>query len=666
MPADDVVSTDGVVGPDGFVAGSVGSVGTGSVGTGGVGFDGAGGAEGGGVSTPAPRTPPEGELLLSQVPPEHDPAEVDLPAGFAVRLAAVATREEVLDVVAEEAVAALGAQMVNISVFEDGDPTRLRLIRARATPSAVAADFATYDAYGPYPSADCLRTGQPVLLRSLAERDARYPSLAGVRIDLTGFAVLPIPFGDRALGILGIGWREPQAFPAAQVAVLEAIATLCGTALARADLYRAEQQARRSAERLAERLAVLQQLTTQLAAASDESGVAEIVISTAMDAFGADAATVAGIEPGGQQLRLLASRGIASSSPQAWARSPIDDLPLARDVVRSARPVFVTSFTDRDARYPEMADAGVAQEAWANLPLTVHDRVVGVAAFGWSAPRSFSDEDAGRLSTLAAHTAIALDRAQLLSAAQTVAETLQRALLPGLTAEAEGWQLAARYAPAVEGTQVGGDWYDAFTLPDGRIGLALGDVMGKGVQAAAVMGSVRAALRAFATVDASPDVVLAELDAYLAAFGHEEIITCCYAVLTPATGEVVHANAGHLPPLVVSRSGARWLDELTSPPLGVGPASGARGGDASGSRTLRTTLAPGEVLLLYSDGLVEDRHRPLADGLDALRTTARRLAVTADLDRAVRGLVQDLTHGAPNVDDLALLAVRRSTRGRRR
>jgi serine phosphatase RsbU (regulator of sigma subunit) len=554
-------------------------------------------------------------------------------------------------VVAEEGARVLGAVMVNISLLDDSHPGLLRLIHTRDTPQQVRTDFSTYPVDGPFPARDAIATGRPVLLRSLTERDSRYPALASVAVDLQAFACLPLTHGSRVLGVIAFGWPDRRRFPPRQVAVIEAVADLCAAALARADLFGAEQRARRAAERLTYRLEALQQLTTQLAAASDLDAVADVVLSTGMQAFGADAASLVRVEPGGERLHLVASLGMSPSRVAAYGSFALADSPLARDVVASGAPVLVTSCADRDARYPDMADMGVAQEAWANLPLVAQGRVVGIAAFGWDRPRMFTDEDVTLLSTLAAHTALAMDRAQLLAATKNVAETLQRALLPGVTASAAGWQLAAHYAPAVEGTQVGGDWYDAFALPDGRIGLVVGDVMGKGLRAAAVMGSVRSALRAFATLDPSPEVVLSELDAYLSRFGEDEMVTSCYGVLTPSTGELVYASAGHLPVLVVGPQGARWLAEATSPPLGV-PTGAPR-------TAVRTHVAVGEVLVLYSDGLVEDRHRPLTEGLDELARAAVHLSAAAELQPAVEDLVSTLTHGAPNVDDLAVLTVRR-------
>jgi hypothetical protein len=285
-----------------------------------------------------------------------------------------------------------------------------------------------------------------------------------------------------------------------------------------------------------------------------------------------------------------------------------------------------------------MADMGVAQEAWANLPLVAQGRVVGIAAFGWDRPRMFTDEDVTLLSTLAAHTALAMDRAQLLAATKSVAETLQRALLPGVTASAAGWQLRRALRPRRRGHP-------------GRRGLV------RRLRAAPTAGSASSWVTSWARACArrpswgrcgrrcgpSPRSTLAggrlsELDAYLSRFGEDEMVTSCYGVLTPSTGELVYASAGPPARARGGPQGARWLAEATSPPLGV-PTGAPR-------TAVRTHVAVGEVLVLYSDGLVEDRHRR-DRGLDELARAAVHLSGGGRAAPAVEDLVGTLTHGAP-------------------
>jgi serine phosphatase RsbU (regulator of sigma subunit) len=225
--------------------------------------------------------------------------------------------------------------------------------------------------------------------------------------------------------------------------------------------------------------------------------------------------------------------------------------------------------------------------------------------------------------------------------------------------ELPGWDMATCYIPAVEGTQVGGDWYDAFRTRDGLIVLVLGDVAGKGIRAAAVMGAVRSALRAFATVEPTPATILTRLDAYFAAFKPDEMVTCTVAVLDPRTGVLAYARAGHLPALVVlpPPGPARWLDEATTPPLGANTIAGL---DQDAPREqAEAAVQPGQVLLLYSDGLLERRDCGLQDCLDDLADAASDLPVAPDLTQAVGELITTLRTPTSVVDDVAVLVLRR-------
>jgi signal transduction histidine kinase/DNA-binding response OmpR family regulator/anti-sigma regulatory factor (Ser/Thr protein kinase) len=191
-----------------------------------------------------------------------------------------------------------------------------------------------------------------------------------------------------------------------------------------------------------------------------------------------------------------------------------------------------------------------------------------------------------------------------------IASELQRGLLPDADVEAEALRLATYYRAGVEGTQVGGDWYDVIELGARRTALVLGDVMGRGVRAAAVMGQLRSAVRAYARLDLPPADVLEHLDGVVRELGEDQIVTCIYAVFDPYDRVLTYANAGHLPPLVRSAGGSVLrLPGASSPPLGaaVGPMAEER-----------IRLEPGDVLALYTDGLVERRDIDIDAGVDAL------------------------------------------------
>ena len=195
---------------------------------------------------------------------------------------------------------------------------------------------------------------------------------------------------------------------------------------------------------------------------------------------------------------------------------------------------------------------------------------------------------------------------------RSTAEVLQRSLLPHSLPDLEGLDLGAHYRPGAGHVDVGGDWYDVMPLPDGSVAVSLGDVMGKGVEAAVVMNEVRTAARAYVLLDPDPSTVLARLDHLVSASSSaEQVVTMVYAVVDPTRQELRLAVAGHPPPLLVPAGDApRMFDGPLGPALGIGVGPWP------------VSVLPWEVgtgLLLYSDGLVESRERDLFDGIEALR-----------------------------------------------
>jgi PAS domain S-box-containing protein len=228
-----------------------------------------------------------------------------------------------------------------------------------------------------------------------------------------------------------------------------------------------------------------------------------------------------------------------------------------------------------------------------------------------------------------------------------IAEELQRSLLPAETFDLEHLDVATYYRAGVEGTYVGGDWYDIIELPAGRTAFVIGDVMGRGVRAASVMGQLRSAVRAFATLDLPPDEVMRHLDVLVQDLAGDQIVTCVYAVFDPVGETLRYANAGHLPPLVASGpEGARRLT-AGGPPLGAGY------GDAA---TEEVPLGVGAMIVFYTDGLVEHRGQDIDIGIDALdREIGRHLGTSVvGLPEAI---VDSLLPEGPD-DDVAILVAR--------
>jgi PAS domain S-box-containing protein len=231
----------------------------------------------------------------------------------------------------------------------------------------------------------------------------------------------------------------------------------------------------------------------------------------------------------------------------------------------------------------------------------------------------------------------------------TIAETLQRSLLPERLPHIEGMEIAARYLPAGQGAAIGGDWYDALELPDGRVALVVGDVVGHGLRAAAVMGQLRNAFRAYGLAESSPAEVMARVNRLVMTSGDELMATVLYLVLDRENGQLTFASAGHPPPLVLAPEGVRFLEGGRAVPIGaVEPVL---------FREESAVLPAGAALLLYTDGLVERRDEPLARSLDALAEAA------GAADDGLEGLCDAVLAsvvgaGRMPSDDVALLAVR--------
>ncbi|WP_053226434.1 SpoIIE family protein phosphatase [Solirubrobacter soli] len=225
-----------------------------------------------------------------------------------------------------------------------------------------------------------------------------------------------------------------------------------------------------------------------------------------------------------------------------------------------------------------------------------------------------------------------------------IADHLQHSLLPAVTFAPDRLEVATFYQPGVAGTQVGGDWYDVIQVGAGRTALVIGDVMGRGVNAAAVMGQLRTAVRAYARLDLPPADILESLDAVVRDLGEVQIVTCVYAVFDPTDRSLIYANAGHLPPLLrVAGAPVRRLTGAAGPPLGAGPL------------TLEeevVELPVGGCLALYTDGLVERRDRNLDAGIDLL---AARFAAAAEPVAELPGVLVSALAPEGSDDDVAVL-----------
>ncbi|KAB2354561.1 SpoIIE family protein phosphatase [Actinomadura montaniterrae] len=281
------------------------------------------------------------------------------------------------------------------------------------------------------------------------------------------------------------------------------------------------------------------------------------------------------------------------------------------------------------------------------VPLIARGRVLGTFKLLRKPDRpGFDDLDLAMVDELARRAALCVDNGRLYRREVQVAQELQRSMLPADPPEVPGARVHYRYRPAGQAAQVGGDWFDAFPLPGRRLGIVVGDVMGHGLTSAAIMGQMRTAVRTLAVEDMRPDLLLRQLDALARRLGEGYVATCLYAVYDPVARRCSFANAGHVPPVLVSESGeSRVLPVPAGLPIGVG---------GEPFETMEIDVEDGSRLVLCTDGLLERRDRDIDQGLEKLRVLlagpARPLDATCDT------LLDVLATTAP-ADDIAIVAV---------
>ncbi len=401
------------------------------------------------------------------------------------------------------------------------------------------------------------------------------------------------------------------------------------------------------------RTARLQQATSMLAEALTVEQVVEVITEVGRTAIGAQRSAVALLDGG--RLRVINpgrhATGAVRRHPGHPAGQPGPDDPGHRHP-----PPGAGRGPRRAAGAAGRRPAGDASRArtsgpGSGLPLLAAGAPLGALRFSFGRPRKITEEERVFLEALAGQCALAVERAAMYEREHTTAETLQRSLLPDQLPIVPGLVMEARYLPVTRNMEIGGDWYDSFRLPDGRMAITVGDVMGKGLTAAAGMGRVRNALRALALTDPRPAAVLTGLDRLFSATELEEqVTTVAYLVIDPQTGDGLMGNAGHLPMLRLGPGTEPYLDETEAgTPLGW----------PSPRQQHPFRLPPGGTAVLYSDGLVENRLRGLDSGLNELVAVAARArsGVVDHPERLLSYLVDAMLAGHEQDDDVTVLVL---------
>jgi len=388
------------------------------------------------------------------------------------------------------------------------------------------------------------------------------------------------------------------------------------------------------------RLRDLQLISDTALSRLDHHDFLPVLLNRAKDILHADTAALLLLDSPSGQLVATAAAGLEEEVRQG-VRIPVGQ-GFAGRVAATARPVILDHVDHTTVLNPILMEKGI--RSLLGAPLIADGEVIGVLHVGSLTGRRFTTDDASLLQLAADRAALAV-RSLRSADDQIAAEALQRSLLPSALPRVPGVQIAARYVPG--SGVVGGDWYDVFVLPAGELGVVIGDVAGSGLTAAVVMGRMRSALRAYALESADPAEVLDRLDRKMQHFEPGALATVLYAVFDPALNRAHLASAGHLAPVAaVPGEKGSLVDMAGGLMIGV---------DAQARRRVTTVeIEQGEVLCLYTDGLVERRDYPLDEGLARLCR-----AVTAEAPEHVCASVMGAMVGSASVrDDIALVALR--------
>jgi PAS domain S-box-containing protein len=391
-----------------------------------------------------------------------------------------------------------------------------------------------------------------------------------------------------------------------------------------------EQAAREEAERVAELVSGMQLLVDAALAHRQIDDILSDLVTRVRGVLQADAASIHLVEEGDELVLRAASDG----GPGA----PFTGELFAARVAEAREPLLLQDPT------PEEVSSLIG------VPLLTEGEVGGVVVASAVAPRRFTADDLSILRLAADRVALAIDHARVYEREHRIAETLQRSLLPEHLPHLPGLAVAARYLPAAEEAEVGGDWYDVLSVPGGGVGLVMGDVAGKGLAAASMVGRLRSALRAYAMEGHAPARVLEQLNRLIWTEAEEsQMATLIYVVVDAAEGEVRWVNAGHPPPLLLDGDArAHYLEGGSSVPLGVLP--------FPDFEEVAVPMGPGGTVVLYTDGLVERPGEHIDQGLARLADAVSKAPIEPEqlCDHVLRELVPD--GGTP--DDVALLTLR--------
>ncbi|GIE50830.1 SpoIIE family protein phosphatase [Actinoplanes nipponensis] len=571
----------------------------------------------------------EKELLAARRAAEASERRVRVLQQIVADLAAAPTAAEAADAIVRAPGPAFGAASATVWLAQ---ADRDQLAAVAGTDSAALTD-------APVPRdssraiAEVARRGDLHVIGSLAEAEQHFPELADTmrRTARAAVVLLPLtaasaddPGAAEVLGVLGFDFATPRELTDSELRVVRLLGHQAGQALDRARLYD-------DARRREERATFLADTTRALEVLPRLMPRARTLVERMVPRVARWAAVRLQVGPAG----LLAEAGEPAPEPHRLADR-------VAEVLLSGQAQLT------DDKEP---DGGCAV-----LPLVANGRVFGTLALRPPLGRRTATAEVAFLRDLADRAALALENARLYEQERAIARTLQRSLLAGDLPADPRFAVETHYQAAAQDLEVGGDWFDAFLITPDKLAVVVGDVVGRGIDAATTMGQLRSAIRALASAEAGPARLLERLDRFVERVESARMATVAYAEIDLAANEMTYACAGHLPPLLAEPGESpRYLLDARSGAIGSRAGRQARIED-------RIHLPSGSRLLLYTDGLIERRNRRIDAGFELLART-----YAGKRDSPLPGLtasLADMLVGPEHADDVCLLCLSLGTERR--
>ncbi|HEX5938615.1 MAG TPA: SpoIIE family protein phosphatase [Actinomycetota bacterium] len=530
-------------------------------------------------------------------------------------LAAAMTPEEVAQSTVTATMVALGAEAGGLTMRVPDDPACLQVLATSADDETFVTGWRRHSIDRPAPGPEIVRSGKPIFIETRTELLARFPLVKRIEEGRRygGFAGVPVALGDEVLGALSLAFGRDHMVPPEERGLLLSMAHQTAIALNRIRSNDDERRARATAEHAEDRLRRLQAISDVANASTGLDELIERVLPVVRDAVMADGTSFLLLSPDGGELHVRGSVGFEEQGAAKETAIPLGAGATGR-IAATGRSLVIASLTEDDVISPAL----LGRHSYVGVPVRVGGRVAGVLHASSRAEGVFHDDDADFLQSVADSLAVAIDRARSFDERDRMATALAQALLPMSIPHVPGFEVATMYRPSRFGDEVGGDFYDVFGDDDVWY-LAIGDVCGKGPEAAAIMGMTRVALRSLAREDDTRPLssVLELLNSFLleSELMGDRFCTVCIARLRlhDSGASLTTCLGGHPPPFLARADGSLTTVGVPGSLLGLF--------DDIVLHDARAEISRGDAVALFTDGVTELSVERPEEGEILLRST---------------------------------------------